>query len=266
MSFQPVIPTTGIAGWVFLQRTYDSQFEAFNRAGEIERETAYFRENITNIQTAQELVADRRLLSVALGAYGLSEDIDKRAFIQRVLEDGTSARDALANRLSDERYKKLSDGFGFGPGQSRQTGLPDFADRIIALYETERFEIAVGEQDNTMRIALYAERELTALAESDRSQNAQWFSIMGLPPLREMMETAFGLPSNFGLIDIDQQRQVFQEKARQTLGTDVLSEMVQPETLERLTNTYLVRAQINAFATNTSGASIALSLLSASQR
>ncbi|MCE8006477.1 MAG: DUF1217 domain-containing protein [Aestuariivita sp.] len=264
MTFQPVVPLAGIAGWQFLQRTYDNQFEAFNQSVVLQRDTDYFRENIQNVLTAETLIADRRLLSVALGAFGLSEDINNKAFLQRILEDGTGSRDALANRLSDERYREFSDGFGFGPNQLIQTILPDFAELIIHRYKTQQFEQAVGNQDETMRIALYAQRELVEIAESTRSQDAQWFSVMGLPPLRTMMEKALGLPASFGQLDIDKQLVVFQEKAREKLGTDRLSELVEPETLERLTNTYLARSQIDSFNISTSGAAIALSLLSQS--
>lgn len=265
MSFQPVVPLSGIAGWSFLQRTYDSQFAAFNASPQLQRDTDYFRENISNVLTAEDLVSDRRLLSVALGAYGLADDIDNRAFVQRILEDGTEARDALANRLADERYKSFSDALGFGPNQIPQTILPGFAERVIGLYETQQFEQAVGAQDETMRIALFAQRELADLAQSGKSMDAQWFSIMGLPPLRSMMETALGLPASFGQIDIDKQLEVFRDKARQKLGTDNIAELVQPENLDRLTTTYLARSQINSFGLNTSSASIALSLLVASQ-
>ena len=41
------------------------------------------------MKSAADLVADRRLLKVALGAFGLEGEIDKKAFIRKVLEEGT---------------------------------------------------------------------------------------------------------------------------------------------------------------------------------
>ena len=81
MSFQPVIPAAGLAGWRFLERTYDAQFSAFNAAPELVRDTDYFAANITTVSSAEDLVSDRRLLRVALGAFGLENDIDNRFFI-----------------------------------------------------------------------------------------------------------------------------------------------------------------------------------------
>ena len=78
------------------------------------RDTDYFAAKIGEIDSAEQLVSDRRLLSVALGAFGLHADIDNKYFIRKVLEDGVLKEDALANRLTDERYKSLTKAFGFG--------------------------------------------------------------------------------------------------------------------------------------------------------
>ena len=86
--FQPVIPSGGISGWRFLQRTYDAQLETFGQSAQIQRETDHFKEKIAGITTAEDLVADRQLLTVALGAFGLSDDIDNKFFIKKMLECG----------------------------------------------------------------------------------------------------------------------------------------------------------------------------------
>ena len=265
MTYQPVVPLPGIAGWSFLQNTYDAQFRAFTASTQIQRDVDYFRENASSLTSANALLSDRRLLSVALDAFGLSEDINNRAFLQRILEDGTQARDALANRLADDRYAAFSDAFGFGPNQLPQSLFPGFADRIIDLYEARSFEAAVGTQDETMRIALYAQRELANIANAGGSQDAQWFRVMGQPPLRQLMETALGLPDSFGQIDIDRQSAEFQDRARQRFGSDKLQELVESGRLEQLTTAYLARAQINSLGRSATSGSIALSLLIASQ-
>ncbi|QBF29710.1 DUF1217 domain-containing protein [Thalassococcus sp. S3] len=261
MSFQPVIPTQGIAGWRFLQRTYDQQFEAFNQGAQIKRDAEYFEEKIGEVRTAEDLVSDRRLLGVALGAFGLQDDINNRFFVQKILEDGTASDDALANRLADERYKRFSEALGFGPGQVPQTLTTGFADQILEQFRAQSFEIAVGEQDETMRIGLFAERELTILAESGKSDRAQWYSMMSLAPLRKMFETAMGLPEAFGQLDIDKQLEIFQDKAGREFGAETLADFLQPDIQEKLLNTYLARSQLNAFNSASSGASVASTLL-----
>ncbi len=261
MSFQPVISGPGLAGWHFLQRTYDAQSAAFNNTPQLDRDTSYFNEKIGNVFTAEALVGDRRLLSVALGAFGLSDDLNNRFFIQKILEDGTGNSDALANRLADNRYKRLSDAFGFGPGEIPKTLSAPRMLEIVDLYKTQSFEVSVGEQDDTMRIALYAQRELESLANDPMSEDAKWFSIMALPPLRKMFETALGLPAAFGQIDIDRQLEIFQDKASSTIGKSTVSQFTDPEALQKLTNLYLARSQIASLNGSFSSGSTALILL-----
>ena len=259
--YQPVIVSSGLVGWQFLKRTYDQQFSAFNQSVELQRDTDYFAENIKDVKSAEELVSDRRLLTVALGAFGLQDDIDNKFFIQKMLSDGTTADDALANRFTDSRYNDFSAAFGLGPGELRGALRPGFADDIIARFQASSFEIATGNQDDTMRIALYAERTLGDVVEGSGTENQKWFSIMGQPPLRALFETAFGLPSEFGQADIDFQLGVFKDRADRLFGVSDPTEFAQPETLDRLVTAYLARSQLDAIGTGVSGAAIALTLL-----
>lgn len=261
--FQPVVISSGVAGWQFLKETYDRQIETFTQSTELKRDTDYFSDKIRSITSAEELVADRRLLNVALGAFGLQEDIDNRFFIQKMLGEGTTAEDALANRFTDSRYKDLSAAFGFGPGEVRGNNLPGFAEGIVKKFQANSFEIAAGDQDETMRIALYAERTLVDVVGGDGSDAQKWFSIMGQPPLRSLFETALGLPAAFGQIDIDQQLEVFKDRVEKLLGVSNPAEFSDPDTLDSLITNYLARAQLSGIGGASSGAAIALSLLSA---
>ena len=260
MSFQPVIVGSGLVGWNFLQSTFDRQNELFQKSPLILRDSEYFAENIANVQSAADLVDDRRLLRVALKAFGLQDDINSKALISKVLTEGTDSSSSLANKLSDSRYAEFSEAFGFGNTDGAQTGTAGFADKIIAKYNSQSFEIAVGDQDETLRLALNAERKLPELAEQSSSNDSLWYQIMGTPPLREVFESALGLPSSFGQIDIDQQLQVFKDKAEQRWGTDDVRELSAPELLEDITKTYLLREQAQGYSSSSSG-SIALMLL-----
>lgn len=259
--FQPVIPIGGLAGWRFLQQTYDNQFKAFTQSAQLQRGSDYFRENIGKIETAEELVSDRRLLTVALGAFGLQDDINSQFFIRKILEEGSVNDDALANRFSDPRYKEMSQAFGFGPGEFLKVGEPVFAEAIIDRYEAIEFEVAAGEQNEAMRFALYAEREMGVLAQEDMSNDAKWFTLMGEPPLRNLFEKALNLPSAFGQIDLDQQLSVFKEKAKKEFGSSDLSIFSDPEIVQDLITKYIVRDQISQFNSNFSSNAVALTLL-----
>lgn len=261
MTFQPVVAGAGIVGWKFLQSTYDKQFDAFTKSPQLARDSDYFLEKIGAITSAEDLVNDRRLLGVALGAFGLQDDINNKYFIQRILGDGTLDDEALANKLADDRYSKLSKAFGFGPGEVRMTGISSKMLDIASRNQVESFEIAVGKTDEAMRIALYAQHELVEIAKDSRTENTKWFGVIGLPPLREMIETALGLPEGFGQVDIDKQVEIFQDRLQSITGSSDISQFTDPDALERITNLYLARAQIEQFNTATSSSAIALQLL-----
>ncbi|MEX0304157.1 MAG: DUF1217 domain-containing protein [Leisingera sp.] len=114
MSFTPYVFGTGIAGWTFLQRTREQQQEVFEKSPVIDRQVEDFTQRITSIQSADELLDDYSLLTVTLGAFGLDEDINNRAFLKQVLESDLSDSTSLASRLDDSRYLALAESFGFG--------------------------------------------------------------------------------------------------------------------------------------------------------
>jgi len=261
MSFQPVVPFSGYSGWAFLKRTESVQREAFAKSPTVERDIDYFTQNISKINSAEDLVSDHRLLSVALKAFGLESDINSKFFIRKVLDDGTLAPDALSNRLTDKRYLELSKAFGFGDFDTPNTKLSDFPNKIRAAYLEQSFEVAVGEQDENMRLSLGTERELADVLSKDLSDNGRWYTIMGNPPLRKVFETALGLPSSFGALDLDLQLKTFREKAQRVFGGAEVSQFSEPEKQEKLVRMFLVRAEINSGSIGFSPGAAALTLL-----
>jgi hypothetical protein len=190
----------------------------------------------------------------------LDEDIDNKFYIQKILSEGTTSTDSLANRLSDKSYAALSSAFGFGDPGGPFTGLSGFANRIVARYETKQFQRAVGDQNNDMRIALSLKEGLADISLQNTSKNAQWFAVMGSSPVRAVFETALGLPSSIAQIDIDQQLTSFKNRAQKIFGTDSISDFSDPEKQEKLVRMYLIRSEANA-SSGLSSSNIALSLL-----
>lgn len=266
MTFQPIVPMSGLGGWAFLNATRESQTDAFEKSPAISRDTEYFEAKIGEINSAKDLVADRRLLRVALGAFGLQEDLDNRFLIRSILEGGVEAKDALANRLSDDRYKTMTEAFGFGDGGTPATQRPGFGAEITARYREISFEVAVGDQDESLRLAMNAERQLSEIAqERPENDNALWFQIMGTPPLRKVFEVALGLPESFAQLDLDRQLDVFKERSESQLGIARLSDLADPEVMDGLVERYLLRDQVAGMQGQSANA-IALSLLQQSPR
>lgn len=264
MTFQPALPLPGYAGWRLLTRTAEAQQDRLAASPTMRRDTAAFRDRIGQIASAEALVADRQVLRVALGAFGLDADLPAKAFVRKVLDSAEGDPRSLANRLADPRYRAFARTFGFAAAGGPLPRAPDFAGRIVAAYETRQFEIAVGVQDETFRLALNARRELADIAGRGLSETGAWFTVMAQPPLRQVFETAFGLPGTFGQIDIDRQRQILSDRAERLLGDGRVAQFARPARTEELVKLYLLRAQ--SAQGQTAPASAALMLLQAVPR
>lgn len=264
MSFSPIIPYTGMAGWSFLQRTQEAQQAAFNDSAVMQRDVAYFRENIGAVETAEDLVSDYQLMKVALGAFGLDDDLQNKAYIRKILEEGSLDDNSFANRMVDKRYLAFTAAFGFDLGTPR-TQVSDFADGIVEKYQRRQFEVAVGEQSSDMRLMMGLERDLMEIVESDNSDNGRWYAVMGNEPLRQVFETAMGLPREIAMIDIDKQVDFFREKSKTWFDTAEVSGFADPEKLDELGRVFLARSQVASGTAAMSSGSIALTLLQGRQ-
>lgn len=261
MSFQPIVPVGGIAGWAFLRQTRDAQENAFSASAPVSRATEYFAERIGDVRSAADLVSDRRLLSVALGAFGLDADIDSGFFVRKVLEEGTSSEEALSNRLADKRYLALSEAFGFGDIPGGNAARPGFAEDLVRQYTERQFEAAIGRSNPDMRLVLGLERELADLAGRSLSNDGQWYTVMGTPPLRAVFEKALGFPASIGTLDVDRQLDLFKARAEERLGSSQIGVLASPEGREAITRRFLAVSEIAGGASPTTRGSAALAML-----
>ncbi len=249
VSFVPALPSGGLNGWLFLTRTAAAQKKALAADPALSRDEAYFRDKIGQVKTADALIADRRLLSVALTAFGLEGDLPNKAFLKRIFEDGTLDPKALGNRLADKRYLDLSKAFGFGDFPVANTQRSDFADGILSKYAARTFESAVGVADQNLRLALNAQRELPEIAAKSLSADGKWYTIMGSAPLRSVIQTALGLPASTARIDIDRQLTIFKDRAEQAFGSADPAQFTNPDKVERLIRRFLARSDIDSGTT-----------------
>ena len=263
--FTPVVPLGGLPGWALLSRTIDRQTALFNAAPALQRDTDHFLQSIAGIESAADLVSDRRVLRVALGAFGLQDDIDSRAFVRAIVEQGTGDREALANRMTDDRYRAFAGAFGHLSGDGGGPPPPGFGARIVDQFRRREFEVAVGAQDGALQLALNADRELAALAAGGGTDTALWFRILGTPPLRQTFETALGLPQSFGGLDLDRQLDELRSAAARQLDIASPRDLVDDGLREGLVRQFLLRDQV-ANVTAASAQSIALTLLQSAPR
>jgi hypothetical protein len=238
----------GIAGWRILPRTEASQVQAIAQDPVVQRSTAYFRENTASGITAEDLVGNYRLLSVALGAFGLEDDLPNKAFLRKILESDVGDQTSLVNRLSDKRYLRLAQAMGMEEGGNASANL---GERISEAYLEREFERRVGEGDESLRLALNARRELESMRERTSSNNTLWYEVLGNPPLREVFEKAFGFGSDYGKLSVDRQLEEFTKASERYLGSADFKDIASDAGIDRLVTSYLARSQITTtFAQN----------------
>ena len=149
--------------------------------------TAYYEANIGSVTSIKEFVGNYRLLSYALDAYGLGDQIDARALVTKVLEGGVSNPRSLANTLGDSRWKAFAAAFNFGAGGAASPSSANAVKTTTDDYLEQQLESDQGTQDVGVQLALYFERvaptvtsEYGILADPNLLQAAQ--TILGLSP------------------------------------------------------------------------------------
>ena len=263
MSFGPVIPTGGIAGLRFIDRTFERQFELFNRDPRLLRDIEHFQKAAPEITTAEALVQDTPALRIALGAFGLEDQLPKRAFIRKVLEEGTLDPRSLANRLAEPAWREFAGALGFGDLGGR-LGSESVRTDLVERYRLRRFERAAGDIDVDMRLALNFRREIAQIAGSDSVETTGWFRVMGSRPLRTVIEKALGLPAQFGAIDVDAQRSELERLSRKRFGGESPAVFRDPARIEEALRIFLARTAAEAGPSATTPGVAALTILRSS--
>lgn len=218
---------------------------------------------IAEIQGPSDIVLNFELQAATLDFFGVGRgsNTDNLGFLQRVLGSDLSNPQSVAALSPDKRYLAFAEAFAFNPGSTAQRYPDGFADVIIEQYQNRQFEVAVGQSDVNLRLALSLDRELTAIGNQAVSNDAKWFQILGSPPLREVFQTAFNLPPEFAGVDIDQQLVDLKARAAQAFGTNDVRQLAQSETLDEVRRRFLALSQINAQTGSPSTQSAALALL-----
>jgi hypothetical protein len=195
-----------------------------------EREIAYFRENIGNVSSAEELLADERLYRFALTAFDLESQIGSRALVKKVLEEGVADKDSLANKLVDKKFRDFARAFAFAESGDRNVRNPNFAEEVVAKFRRVKLEGDAGEDNIGVRLAAYFDRKASGLTS--------WFSVLGDKALREVVFTALDLPNEMQRTNPDKLAEIFEDRLD-------LEELKDPEKrqkfLQRFTLLYDIR-------------------------
>ena len=159
--------------------------------------TAYYKANIGKVTSISQLIGNYRLLSYALQAYGLGDQINNKALIKQVLTQGTTSSRALANTLPNGNWKKFAAAFNFSATGAGAVNSAASVTKATGAYVEQQLEADQGATDPGVELALYFERVAPTATNS--------YSILGDRNLLEAVQTIFNLPATASASQIDKQ-------------------------------------------------------------
>ncbi|MCJ2105832.1 DUF1217 domain-containing protein [Methylobacterium sp. E-041] len=163
----------------------------------VKREVDYYNSRIGDVKTIDDLLADTRLYTFAMKAYGLDDMIYAKAFTKKALTGGLTDANSFANRLSDSRYKDFVAAFDFNTYGDKTTARPEAGKNTVAAYVQQTLESDAGADDEGVRLALYFKRKAPQIKSI--------FGILADKALGEVVRTALGLPAEVAGSNIDAQ-------------------------------------------------------------
>jgi len=208
----------------------ESQMKLFEAQPTTARDIEAFKEKISTVKSVDDLMKDRTLLKVTLSAFQLESEIDKTAFIRKMLTEDPADEKSLVSRMVEPRWTKISSAL-YGLNQD-----PNFfqnstnVDAILNGYKVNEFEKFEGDNANGVREALYFKR-----TGGDVTEISQ---IMADKTLMNVVRVGLGLPDSFQSLDFEQQ------KARLEKQVDI-GDFKDPAKIDKMIERFLIFTEIN---------------------
>ncbi|MEP2979873.1 MAG: DUF1217 domain-containing protein [Lentilitoribacter sp.] len=203
---------TTFSDYRLIARDMQSSLQRVAEDNVVSRDTDYYLENISKVDTIEDFLKDDRLFSYAMKAHGLEEMTYAKGLMRKVLEGGTDDDDALANKFTDPRYKQFAEAFDFNTHGDNATVFTAAQQGTVDKYLQQTLEEEAGEDNQGVRLALYFERKMPEILEENTSNTAIAFSILGDSALADVVRTALSIPSETAVADIDIQAENIIEK------------------------------------------------------
>ena len=245
MPIPPSLIGGGLSGWAFLKETQERQQATFETSSDIKRSADGMREKLSQPITLDDLMGDRQLLAPVLQSFGLETELDKGAFVRRIISDGPDDERGFARRLNNPDFIALSRAFeADSDGFIRLTSTE--IEEMVQNFEDKAFQTAVGEQEPDLRLALNFEDEISDLAANTASDRSFWFRVIGSAPLMEVFTSAFILPDGFANLDVDKQADYLQRRAEQRIGPNPRELLTTKEGVDKTIKDFMLQRQLES--------------------
>lgn len=166
--------------------------------------TGYYRDNIVNVRSIDDLFADDDLYNYALWAYDLQDEGADKNLVRRVLEGGISDPDSLANTMDDDKFRALAAAFDFVRLGEETTTYNPTGQNVVDKYLRQTLEEDAGRTNEGVRLALYFKRKASSITSA--------FAILADPALAQVVRTALGLPASIAQADVDRQAAMLEKR------------------------------------------------------
>ncbi|WP_398481200.1 DUF1217 domain-containing protein [Tardiphaga sp.] len=194
-----------------------------------DKDAVYYQNTIANIESVKDLLADRKLLDIALTARGLDPTEVTTADLRQMFESDLNDPKSFVNTQTDPRFAELVASFNFDD-DGEMARLPKFGPQTRDQFmETQRrylqqtLETQQGETNPGVRLALYFERKAQTITSA--------YDLLADKALAEVFRTTFNLPDEVGAMDIDQQAKVVERHLD-------LTDLADPAKLAKLLNRF----------------------------
>ena len=170
----------------------------------------YYQEKIQGIRSVDELLADRGVIDVVLGAFGLDASDTSDDFLKQIFASDLSDPKSFVNQQSSNRWAEMTASFNFdsdgvltratsGTIQQRGETL-----ETVNLYLRQTLEENEGESNEAVRLALYFQRTAPTMTDA--------YDMIADDALMEVFRITFGYTDDFSSMDVDAQAKVINAK------------------------------------------------------
>ena len=208
----------------------------------VDAETSYYLAHVGDVQSIDDLFADKRLYNYALSSVGLDPAKEDPKFIRSVLEGGIRDADSVANKQSNKAYQALAAAFNFEAYGEDATTYHASQQPVVDKYMRQTLEEDAGQTNEGVRLALYFQRNAPKLTD--------WYQVLADKALAQVVRTAFGFPDSFASADIDKQVQLFESKMD-------IADFADPDKLDKFTTRFTSMYELqNPTSTATTSVSV----------
>lgn len=193
-----MISTT--AAYLAVSNNLSRQQAATAAQGDVKNATAYYLANIGKVKTVDQFVNDYQLFSYAMKAFGLSDMTYAKGLMTKVLDGGVASSSALANTLSDPRYKAFATAFDFAANGATTTAATAATTGTTAKYVEQTLEDNQAKTNPGVSNALYFSRHAASVTSV--------YGLLADSTMLSVVETAYGISTTLGQSDIDTQAAV----------------------------------------------------------